>query len=248
MSASKIELVVTDGVAWLTLCGIETKNSLDNESVAQMIQACDRIDADASIGVAVVTGQGNAFCSGAHTSVLTGLRGQSEEVVRAGLGLIYEGFARVYDLKVPTIAMINGAAVGAGVNLAMVCDIRIADREAIIASGFARLGIHPGGGHMNLIAKATNQSVAAALGVFAQKVTGAQAQELGLVWNAVAAEQLRPSVESLTTHLAADPSLARELVKTLRETANPSVGWRDALNIERDRQMWTFTRSQESDR
>lgn len=248
MSASKVELEVTDGVAWLTLRGIKTKNSLDNESVEQMIKVCNQIDADPTIGVAVITGEGNAFCSGAHTSVLAGLKGQSEEVVRAGLGLIYEGFARVYDLKVPTVAMINGAAIGAGVNLAMVCDIRIADREAVIASGFARLGIHPGGGHMNLIAKATNQSVAAALGVFAQKVDGVQAKELGLVWDALPADELRASVETLTSHLAADPLLARELVKTLRETANPSVGWRDALNIERDRQMWTFTRSQESEK
>ena len=172
MSASKIELVVDNGFAWITLRGIETKNSLDEESVTQMLAVCDQIDADPTIGVAVISGEGNAFCSGAHTSVLAGLRGQSQEVVRAGLGRIYEAFTRVHDLKVPTVAMINGAAVGAGVNLAMVCDIRIADRNAVIASGFARLGIHPGGGHMNLIARATNESVASALGVFAQKIDG----------------------------------------------------------------------------
>ena len=247
MSASKIELVVENGFAWITLRGIETKNSLDEESVTQMLAVCDQIDEDQTIGVAVISGEGNAFCSGAHTSVLAGLRGQSQEVVRAGLGRIYEAFTRVHDLKVPTVAMINGAAVGAGVNLAMVCDIRIADRNAVIASGFARLGIHPGGGHMNLIARATSESVASALGVFAQKIDGIRAQEIGLVWAAVENDQLKPTVVGMAQHLANDPDLARELIQTLRDTANPSVAWIDALQIERERQMWTFTRSQTGD-
>jgi len=247
MNASTIDLAVDNGVAWITLRGAETKNSLDEASVVQMLAACDQIDADPTIGVAVVTGEGNAFCSGAHTSVLSGLRGQSDDVVRAELGRIYEAFTRVHDLAVPTVAMINGAAVGAGLNLAMVCDIRVADRSAVIASGFARLGIHPGGGHMNLIAQATSQSVASALGVFAQKIDGARAKEIGLVWDAVESDQLRPTVTGMVQHLAKDPQLARQLVATLRETANPSVAWRDALDIERERQMWTFTRSQTGD-
>lgn len=247
MSASSIELVIEDGFAWITIKGIATKNSLDEESVVQMLAVCEQIDSDPTVGVAVVSGEGNAFCSGAHTSVLAGLRGQSDEVVRAGLGRIYEAFTRVRELTVPTIAMINGAAVGAGVNLAMVCDIRVADRNAVIASGFARLGIHPGGGHMNLIARATNESVASALGVFAQKIDGIRAHEIGLVWAAVESDQLQPTVINMAKHLADDPSLARELVQTLRETANSSVSWGDALDIERERQMWTFTRSQSGD-
>ncbi|MEI6109945.1 MAG: enoyl-CoA hydratase/isomerase family protein [Actinomycetes bacterium] len=247
MSASKIELVVDSGFAWITLRGIDTKNSLDEESVVQMLTVCDKIDSDPTIGVAVVSGEGNAFCSGAHTSVLAGLRGRPDAEVRAGLGRIYEAFTRVRDLKVPTVAMINGAAVGAGVNLAMVCDIRVADKNAVIASGFARLGIHPGGGHMNLIARATSESVASALGVFAQKIDGVRAQEIGLVWAAVESDQLKPTVVGMGQHLASDPALARELVQTLRETADPSVAWINALEIERERQMWTFTRSQTGD-
>ncbi len=247
MSASVIALDIDNGIAWITLRGIQTKNSLDESSVVDMIAACERIDADPSVGVAVVTGEGNAFCSGAHTSVLAGLRGQPDDVVRAGLGRIYEAFTRVRELTVPTVAMINGAAVGAGVNLAMVCDIRIADRSAVIASGFARLGIHPGGGHMNLIARATSTSVASAMGVFAQKIDGARAQEIGLVWAAVDADDLRATVTDMVQHLAKDPELARQLVATLRETANAGVDWRNALDIERERQMWTFTRSQTGD-
>ena len=245
MSASTIDVAIHDGIAWITVNGVDTKNSLDETSVVQMIDACERIDADATVGVAIVTGADGAFCSGAHTSVLAGLHGKTDQEIRKGLGRIYEAFTRVGQLKVPTLALINGAAVGAGVNLAMVCDIRVCADQAIFASGFARLGIHPGGGHLNLIARATDYSTAAALGVFAQKIDGPRAAEIGLVWKSVPQSELHSTGLDMVSHLAADPDLARELIKSLRETANPSVGWLDALEIERERQIWTFARSQE---
>lgn len=243
MAATEIRLAVRDGVAWITLDGAETRNALDADSVQQMVAACEAVDADDSVGAVVVQGSGGSFCSGAHTSLLAGLAGRGEAEIEERLSAVYAAFARVHALTVPTVALVDGHAVGAGVNLAMACDLRLVTPRAIFQSGFARLGIHPGGGHFQLIARAAGYHTAAAMGVFAQRLDAAAALRSGLVWDLVAADDVERVIQDTVGHLAADPALARLLASSLRETWR--APWLEAVAVERARQAWTFARKQE---
>lgn len=239
--ASSVSLVRQGGVAVLTLDDVRTRNALDAESAAQLVAACDEIDADDSIGVVVVRGANGTFCSGAVRDVLAGLATALPHEAYDVLGGLYAAFTRVGRLAVPTIACIEGAAVGAGLNLALATDLRVATEDATLVSGFASLGIHPGGGHFHLLAGAAGRATATAMGLFGVRLSGREAEARGLVWTAVPAEFLDQQIEELTRHLAADPALARALKTSLNLTAG-SNDWAAAIEIERARQLWSLSR------
>ncbi len=243
MPSTALDLRVADGTAWVTLDGPETKNALDAGAADALTSACDEIDQDASVGVVVITGSGSTFCSGADTSVLKALRSESADRIYEGLDKLYEAFRRVGQLTVPTIAVVNGAAVGAGVNLALATDLRLFAAGARLISGFSTIGLHPGGGHLHLLARAGGRGIAAAAGVFAQVVDADAALRTGVAWAVVAPEQLRETVEKISAHLALDPALARALAATLRRTATDEAAWERSIEIERARQMWSLTRA-----
>lgn len=239
---TRVDVETKDGVAWITLDGPGTRNALDARSSQDLIAACDRVDADPDIGAAVLTGAHGAFCSGADTDVLTALRTARADEGYDGLDVLYAGFRRVGALRVPTVAAVDGAAVGAGLNLALVADLRLVTERAVLVSRFAAVGIHPGGGHLHLLARAAGASAAAALGVFARPVRGAQAVALGLAHAAVPADELLSTAGELVAHLAADPALARALKADLLLTVHDSAAWERAVEAERARQMWSLTR------
>jgi enoyl-CoA hydratase len=242
MDATRIDVSVIDGTAWITLDGPQRRNALDQKAAADLVAACERIDADPSIGAAVITGAGSAFCSGADTTILNGLRTARADQGYEGLDVLYEGFRRFAELSVPTVAAVNGAAVGAGFNLALAADLRIAADTATFISGFAAIGLHPGGGHLHLLARAGGPVTAAAAGVFAQPIRAEKAVATGLVWAAVPATELRATAADLVQHLAADPPLARALAADLHRTVFDHGDWERAIEVERARQMWSLTR------
>jgi enoyl-CoA hydratase len=241
-TATQVRLEIRGAVAWIVLDGKSTRNALDHDSAAQLVGVCDQVDADTSIGAVVITGDHGAFCSGAVREVLAGLRTASPDAAFAGLGELYRGFERVRRLAVPTIARIDGAAVGAGLNLALVTDLRLATDRARFISGFAPNGLHPGGGHLHLLEQATSRQGAAALGVFAQDLTAREALEYGLVWSVSTVAEIDGSIERATAPLARDPELARALKASLNLTTAPAERWLAATDIERARQMWSLSR------
>jgi enoyl-CoA hydratase len=242
MTGTRVELAVADGAAWITLDGPRTRNALDASAAAELVAVCDDIDADPAVGVAVMTGVGPAFCSGADTTVLDRLRSARAHEVYDTLDTLYAAFRRFGAMTVPTVAAVNGAAVGAGFNLALAADLRIASDDATFVSGFATIGMHPGGGHLHLLDRAGGMRLAAAAGVFARRLTAAQAVATGLVWAAVGKDELRRAVTDSIAHLAADPELARALAATLRRTVSDPAEWERAVEIERARQMWSLSR------
>jgi Enoyl-CoA hydratase/carnithine racemase len=241
--ATAVDVEVADGVAWVTLDGPDTRNALDAAAAADLVAACERVEHDPAVGAAVITGSGGAFCSGADTHALDALRTAPAGRIYEGLEDLYRAFRRVGQLAVPTVAAIDGPAVGAGVNLALACDLRIVTDRARLISGFARIGLHPGGGHLHLLARAGNAGTAAAAGLFAQPVDAGQAVSSGLAWALVSTADLRAQLTRMTAHLAADPVLARALAATFRRTIMDTAAWDRAVEIERARQMWSLTRS-----
>ena len=240
----EVTLSVADGVATLTLDNPEVKNALSEDMARQLMACCDEVDYDPTIGAAVVRGSGTTFCSGADTRVLL----SADQARRASPvdRSIYESFLRVGSLLVPTVAAVRGAAVGAGLNLALATDLRVVALDARLIAGFQRIGLHPGGGFFTLAGRLAGREAAAAMGVFGGELSGERAVALGLAWEAVEADAVVDRALELATRVAADPELARLTIRTLRlELGPPGVPWPAAVEMERGPQSWSRQRLQD---
>lgn len=242
--SSELTLDRRDGIAVMTLRAPERRNALSAVMAEEMIEACEQIDADPSIGAVVVTGEGPYFCAGGDRAQLAAAGEDPAEPSRfAGLGRIYRAFARVGELEPPTIAAIRGGAVGAGLNLALATDLRVVADDATLLSGFLPIGLHPGGGHSLLLSRLAGRETANAMQLFGVRLTGAEAVERGLAWAAVPADKVDETALELAKVPAADPELARLTARSMRTIAGPpAVPWPAALELERASQMWSLRR------
>jgi enoyl-CoA hydratase len=130
---------------------------------ARLRDAVERAEADPDVHAVVVTGAGKAFCAGAHLSALGAAGGGPAE---SGLRRVYDGFMAVGNCRLPTIAAVNGAAVGGGLNLALAADVRIAGPGALFDARFQKLGLHPGGGATWMLQRSVGPQVARAALLF----------------------------------------------------------------------------------
>jgi enoyl-CoA hydratase len=159
------------------------------------------------------------------------------------LGHTYQAFVRVGDLKPPSIAAVRGHAVGAGVNLMLATDLRIVAETARIITGFARIGLHPGGGHFALLGRLAGRETAAALGLFGEEIDGRRAAAAGLAWEALPESEVEPRAMEIALRIAVDPELARATAASLKmELGPPAIPWSAALEVERATQMWSLRR------
>lgn len=236
---------IAEGVATLTLNWPERRNALTQQMAAEIVAACERIDADPAVGAALVRGAGGTFCSGAYRPLLDDIGTDPLDTARyRALGDIYQAFVRVGELQVPTVAAVRGVAVGAGVNLVLATDLRIVARDARIIGGFAAIGVHPGGGHFVLAERAAGREATAAMTLFGQEITGVRAKEIGLAWDAVEDADVEPTAQALAATAAADPDLARAMVASFRrELGPPALPPAAALELERGPQMWSLARA-----
>jgi enoyl-CoA hydratase len=158
-------------------------------------------------------------------------------------GKVYDAVVRVGHLLPPTIAAVEGAAVGAGLNLMLATDLRVVAKDARILAGFMRTGLHPGGGHFALMGRVTGYEPAAALSLFGEEIDGARAQSLGIAWEALAPGEVLSRALELAGRVAGDPDLARMVVASCRsELGPPVVPWSLAVQAERGPQMWSLRR------
>lgn len=242
--AGRIGYEVDGGVATLTLDWPERRNALNPEMAQSLMDACDAIDADSSVGAAVVRGAGATFCSGADRGSLDSMGldpAHPDQFARTGS--VYGAFVRVGNLGVPTIAAAQGAAVGAGVNLLMATDLRIVAEDTRIIAGFLKIGLHPGGGHFVLTGRTGGREAAAAMALFGEEVSGRRAAELGMAWEALPAADVDGRAAQLAAVAARDPELARATVRSFRtELGPPGLGWDAAVAFERGTQMWSMRR------
>jgi enoyl-CoA hydratase len=225
-------LDIADGVATLTLNNPDERNTMTAPMVAEIVAAMDRIESDSAVGALVVTGTAPAFCAGANLGNLAEADGES-------LGVIYEGFLRIARSPLPTIAAVNGAAVGAGMNLALGCDVRIAAKRAKFDTRFLQLGIHPGGGHTWMLRRIVGPQVAAATVLFGEVLDGAEAQRVGLAYRCVDDADLLAVAHEMAARAASAPrELVIETKKTLAAMADVQTH-PDAVARELTPQLWS---------
>jgi enoyl-CoA hydratase len=239
-----VNLDVRDGVALIEVDAPDVRNALSVDMARQMVARCDEIDADAAVGAAVVYGAAGTFCSGAERGFLAAA-GQAplDEGNYAQLGEIYRAFTRFGELKVPTVAAVRGAAVGAGLNLMLAADLRIVADDARIVSGFLRIGLHPGGGHFGLLGERAGRETAAALGLFGLEISPARAVELGLAWEARPSAEVEERAVEIARGAARDPALSRLALASLRaELGPPALPWPANVAVERGPQLWSMAR------
>ena len=206
---------VEDRVALITVNDPDRRNAVTAESSAQLRAAVEAAEANTEVHAVILTGAGKAFCAGAD---LTALGAATED----GLRVIYDGFLAVAQCTLPTIAAVNGAAVGAGLNLALAADVRIAGPAAIFDPRFQKLGIHPGGGATWMLQRAIGPQAARAALLFGMRFDAEAAVRHGL------ALEVADDPIAAARALAAGPASApRDVVlatkASMRATANPGT-------------------------
>jgi len=226
------------GTAVLTLNAPRRRNVLSADLVAAMGRAIDDIEATPDARCLVVTGAGSAFCAGAELPTLGAAANGDFDRVRA----VYDGFLRVLHSPLVTIAAVNGPAVGAGFNLALACDVRLAGEDALFDSRFARLRIHPGGGNLWMLARAVGTQRATLATVFGERWDARTALDAGLVAAVHPTAGLVPAAITLGRRLdGQEPALVRRLIQTVRDSLS-TVRHADALAAESRAQEWSTTR------
>jgi len=232
---------VVDRVATVTLNDPDKRNAINQAIVDGIAETFDALEADEGVGAIVVTGAGPAFCAGADLSHL----GASE---REGLLAVYEGFLRVGRCPLPTIAAVNGAAVGAGMNLALVCDLRLAGRSARFDTRFLQLGIHPGGGHTWMFRRIAGPQAVFATVVFGEVLSGEEAERAGLVWKCVDDDELLATAVAMAAKAAAGPpALVARLKQTIVDRADVETH-AAAVESELEPQVWSIRRPEFQER
>lgn len=219
-----------DGVAVLTLADPDRRNAITAELAGAVAGRVAEAVADPDIRCLIVTGDGPAFCAGADLSALGEAAGAED-----GLRDIYRAFTAVRDCPLATVAAVNGPAVGAGVNLALACDVRLAGRRARFDTRFLRIGLHPGGGHLWGLHRAVGAQSAAVLALFGRPADAAEAERIGLV--ASVHDDVVAAARELAEHVAAAP---RALVERIKQSWRAEATLPDAaaaLEYELDPQL-----------
>lgn len=206
-------------VALVTLNQSEARNPLDDGMVAELIGAIGEINADPGISCMVLTGAGPAFCAGGNVKDMRDRKGlfsgsPAEMRTRYMYGIQRIPLA-MYGLEVPAIAAVNGPAVGAGCDLAMMCDMRIAAERASFAESFLRVGLISGDGGAWFLPRVVGLSRAYQMAFTGEPVKAAQALEWGFVSEVVASEHLIPSAMAVAERIAAHPPQALRMMKRL---------------------------------
>jgi 2-(1,2-epoxy-1,2-dihydrophenyl)acetyl-CoA isomerase len=209
MSYETIRLSIENGVATITMNRPEVMNGLNGQMRLELTHAFRQAPERAR--VIVLTGTERAFCSGqdlgdggnaADIDIERTLREEYEPMLNA-----------IYDCPVPTIAAVNGAAAGAGANLALAADVVIASESAVFIQAFARIGLIPDAGGTYWLPRQIGFARAMGAALFAEPVTASQAEAWGMIWQCVPDAQFAATVEARATRIAQGPTATYGLIK-----------------------------------
>jgi enoyl-CoA hydratase/carnithine racemase len=202
-----------DGVAVLTLALPDRRNTMTAEMTAAWTREVAALRADPSVRCVVVTGEGSAFCAGGDVGWIGAEPDKSVDELRDRMVPFYRAWLSIRDLDVPTLAAVNGPAIGAGLCLAMACDLRYATEDARMAVPFTTLGMHPGMAATWLLPEIVGLAAARDLFFTGRAVRGQEAVAMGLVSRVLPAEGFLDAVLETAATIAATAPIATKLTK-----------------------------------
>lgn len=202
-----------EGVVVLTLDNPDKRNAMSDEMTASWVQAVERVREDRGVRVVVVTGSGSAFCSGGNTGWIASEPDAQVDHLRRRMLPFYRAWLRIRELEVPTIAAVNGPAIGAGLCLALACDLRYAVRGARFAAPFVRLGMHAGMGATHLLPAVVGEAAARDLLLTGRTVDADEALSIGLVSRVLDPAEFDQTVLETATAIAGTAPIASRLTK-----------------------------------
>ncbi|GAA3841044.1 enoyl-CoA hydratase [Saccharothrix violaceirubra] len=202
-------------VAVVTVHDPDRRNALTLDLSAGLAEAVHACEADTNVHAVVVTGTPPAFCAGADLTAL----GEARE---EGLKRIYAGFLAVAACSLPTIAAVGGAAVGAGLNLALACDVRVVGPGARFDARFLQLGIHPGGGMTWMLQRLVGTQTATAMTLFGRILDADEAVARGLAY-----ERADDPVAAAVALAASSAEASRDLVLAIKATMRKTAATAD---------------------
>lgn len=202
------------GIATITLNRPDKLNAFIGHMRRDLAEALERAGSDRSIRVVIITGAGRAFCSGGDVRFMAELmeRHDSEEFARI-LGAGRRVITAIRTMTKPVIAAVNGPAAGAGFNLALACDLRVASNNATFSQSFVKIGLHPDWGGTYFLPRLVTPNKACELFFLGDTIDAAEALRLNLVNQVVAPEELEIAVLQLAERLRAAPPIALAAVK-----------------------------------
>lgn len=224
-----------DGYAIVTLNDPDRRNVFTLGMSARVQEIFDELEADEAINAVIITGAGKGFCSGGHLDELLENPGPD------GMRKIYAGFVRIANSRLATIAAVNGAAVGAGMNALLVCDVVIAAESAKFDSRFLQIGLGPGGGHTWRLVNNIGVQATKAMVLFGEVLNGRRAAEVGVAWKCVADDELLAAAEEMAARAAKAP---REVLMRTKDTIHRTLAIDDsdaAIDNELDTQVWSMS-------
>ena len=201
------------GVVRLVLDNPDQRNAMSEEMTASWVRAVDALAGDRDVRVVVVTGEGSAFCSGGNTSWIASEPDAGVDHLRDRMMPFYRAWLSIRRLEVPTIAAVNGPAIGAGLCLALACDLRYAAAGAKLGAPFVRLGMHAGMGGTWLLPDVVGEAAARDLLLTGRVVDADEALRLGLVSRVAPADGLEAMVAEAAEGIAANAPIATRYTK-----------------------------------
>jgi enoyl-CoA hydratase/carnithine racemase len=221
-------LFARDGdLAVITLNRPDSRNPLDQETQDALIAAVQRLDTEPGIRVAILTGAGSAFSSGGNVRRM-GAAATAERTPPQARHYYRHGIQRIplaiERCEVPIIAAVNGPAIGAGCDLACMCDVRIAAESARFAESFVKLGIIPGDGGAWLLPRVVGFAKASEMALTGDPLSAAEALACGLVSKVVPDAELMDAARAIAARIAANPPQAVRMTRRLlREAWNAKL-------------------------
>jgi enoyl-CoA hydratase/carnithine racemase len=233
-----IERTVRDSVATITLNRPDKLNAFTGTMREDLLAALRACEDDTGVRVVVLTGAGRAFCAGGDVEFMSGLQKSGDvESFRKLLDAGRDVILQIATMNKPVIAAINGVAAGAGCNLALACDYRIASEQAKLSESFVRIGLHPDWGGTWLLPRLVGRSKAMEILMTGRMVDAAEALAIGMVDRVVS--ELMAAVDELARSLAAAPPLALAGIKRAL-LASESNDLRAQIDLESEYQLVCF--------
>jgi 2-(1,2-epoxy-1,2-dihydrophenyl)acetyl-CoA isomerase len=237
LSESTVLYAQNAGVAVVTLNRPQALNSFTRQMHRDLWEALDRAEADADVRALIITGAGRGFCAGADLAEFDLAPGPDPQS-RFDPGLVIEQafnptVRRLQNLRMPTLAAVNGVAAGAGASLAMTCDVAIAAPHASFIQAFSKIGLVPDAGGSWFLTQRLGLARASALAMTGNKLSALQAKDWGMIWDV--ADDCLAAATALAQHLATMPTQALVATRHLLQ-GSTSRTLSQQLDVERDTQ------------